>query len=118
MASVYLTPNNQDLQRTIIVEQKPDSAVSDMLQAPENVAPRVDETPELNAGQTAKTVCGLTYVTAFKLFVVVLLIVAIVLGLTMWDLDERIKSLLEWLEENKVKGIAIFIAIYAGLTGM
>lgn len=70
-----------------------------------------------NAAPPPKTIFGVTYTTAFKLLLVLLLVVFIVLGITVWDLDKRIKSLLEWLEENKVQGVAIFIAIYAGLTG-
>jgi MFS family permease len=64
-----------------------------------------------------KLICGLLYTTAFKLLVVVLIIVGIVLGLTVGNLDSRISDLLEWLEDNRVKGIAIYMGIYAGLTG-
>jgi hypothetical protein len=50
----------------------------------------------------SRKICGLTFGTAFKLAIVVVLVALIVLGLTVWDLDERIRSLLTWLEDNKV----------------
>jgi hypothetical protein len=92
---------------------------SDTLPVSEDVQGVVE--PEASSDEMsppAKTFCGLTRATAFKLCLFVLLCVAIVLGLTVWDLDERIESLLKWLDENKLKGIVIFIALYAGLTGM
>ena len=55
--------------------------------------------------------------TAFKLFVVVLIITGIVLGLTVGDLDSRLTDFLEWLDDNMVEGIAIYISLYAALTG-
>ena len=62
-------------------------------------------------------ICGLNYMTAFKLFVVVLIITGIVLGLTVGDLDSRLTDFLEWLDDNMVEGIAIYISLYAALTG-
>ena len=66
----------------------------------------------------AKTILGLTYASAFKIGITIILIGGVVLGLTVWDLDERMRSLLEWLEDNKVEGITIFVALYMALTGM
>lgn len=65
----------------------------------------------------AKTIFGLTYASSFKIGIIIILIGGVVLGLTVWDLDERMRSLLEWLEDNKLEGIAIFIALYRALTG-
>lgn len=86
-------------------EQQNDGAVALQAEAP--------ETPR------ARTICGLTFslLTALKLLVVVLLITGIVLGLTVGNLDSRLGDLLRWLEDNRVEGIAIYIALYAGLTG-
>lgn len=65
-----------------------------------------------------KMLCMMKKATFFKLSIVVLLLVGIVLGLTVGDLDSRIGDVLAWLEDNRVKGIAIYVAIYTGLTGM
>lgn len=73
--------------------------------------PREEEAPP------AATICGLKYITALKLFLVVLIITGIVLGLTVGDLDSRLVDLLEWLEDNRIEGIVIYIALYASLTG-
>jgi hypothetical protein len=58
----------------------------------------------------------ISYSSAFKLLLLVSLVAAIVLGLTVGNLDERIGNLLNWLEDHRAPGILIFIAIYAGLT--
>lgn len=61
---------------------------------------------------------GLSYQSIFKIVVILLIVVGIVLGLTIGDLDKHIGTLLRWLEDNKVEGIAIFIGTYAALTGV
>lgn len=61
--------------------------------------------------------CGLTYLTILKMVLVILIITGIVLGLTIGDLDSRLRDLFEWLENNRLEGILIYLALYAGLTG-
>ena len=77
----------------------------------------VSAEPPQEGPPPAKT-WGVSYTTAFKLFVVALIITGIVLGLTVGDLDSRIGDLLEWLDDNRAEGIAIYIALYATLTGV
>jgi hypothetical protein len=82
-----------------------------LLQDDMPVASGEDENPPL------RTPCGLTYMSTLKLFVVALLVTGIVLGLTIGNLDSRLGDLLQWLEDNRIEGILIYIALYAGLTG-
>jgi hypothetical protein len=77
-----------------------------------------DEAATAEVAQSASAMfCGLTMMTALKLLVVILLITGIVLGLTVGDLDSRLGTLLRWLEDNRLEGILIYIALYTVLTG-
>lgn len=60
----------------------------------------------------------LSYKSVFKAIVIIVIIAGIVLGLTIGNLAKHIGTVLEWLEDNIAEGIAIFIGIYAGLTGL
>lgn len=92
----------------------------------EQPAPSTDAHPQSDAvGSSGSTedkppfkILGMKPVTALKLLAVILLITFIVLGLTVWDLDDRLRDLLEWLDDNRAEGIAIYIALYAALTGV
>lgn len=60
----------------------------------------------------------LSYKSVFKIVVILCIVVGLVLGLTIGDLDKHIGTLLEWLDDNRVEGIAIFIGTYTALTGL
>eukprot|EP00892_Ulva_mutabilis_P011940 jgi/Ulvmu1/9118/UM005_0213.1 len=60
----------------------------------------------------------LSWKSAAKIVIIIGIVAGIVLGLTVGDLDRHIGALLEWLDDNRVEGIAIFIGIYAALTGV
>lgn len=61
---------------------------------------------------------SVSYKSIFKIVVIICIVAGIVVGLTVGDLDKHIGTLLEWLDENRVEGIAIFIGTYAALTGV
>jgi uncharacterized membrane protein YdjX (TVP38/TMEM64 family) len=62
--------------------------------------------------------CGkIRVVTVVKVTLVLAIICGIILGLTVWDLDKRIGNLFKWVDDHRVPGTFIFMAIYIALTG-